>query len=172
MRNRHARHHRLTPGFTLVECVCAIIVIGVTSAVVFPVINSATTGYANATRAREVSDDVSYAMDRALLLLRDTPVATSTGNAQLSTLTSTSVTFTDARSLALVSGKLQMTTASGATAPLLSNVESFTLAAFGQNGVTSTLASPAGTWMYTVRIKASGFELRGAAFVRARSLGT
>ena len=62
-------------AYTLVECVCAITVIAVTAAVVLPVIGSATTAYANATTARDVSEDVAYALDRCAAMLRDTPPA-------------------------------------------------------------------------------------------------
>lgn len=160
------------PAFTLVECVCAITVIAVTAAVVLPVISSSTTAYANATAARDVSEDVAYAMDRCLAMLRDTPPAATAGSLALSSASASGVTFSDGRALSYASGVLSLTDATGASAPLLRGMESFSLGCFAQNGTTSTMATPASTWIFTVRLRKSGFELRGAAFVRARSLGS
>lgn len=158
-------------AYTLVECVCAITVISVTAAVVLPVVCGATTSYVNAAAARDVSEDAAYAMDRCLAMLRDTPPSATIGRLAVSSASAAGVTFSDGRSLSFTGGVLTLTDAEGASAPLLRGVEAFTLELWAQDGTTSTLADPETTWIYGVTIRKSGFELRGRAFARARSLG-
>lgn len=165
-------HLSAARGYTLVECVCAITVISVVSAVVLPLVSSATTSYANASSARDVSEDVAFALDRCLATLRDTPPAAAIGSVAISSASASEITFSDGRSLSCAGGVLSMTDDQGVTAPLLRGVEDFSLGLWAQNGSTSTMASPATTWIYSVTLKKAGFELRGCAFIRARSFGS
>ena len=168
----HPRHTHRRRAFTLVECVCAITVIAVTSAVVLPVVNSATTSFVSAARARDISENTAYAMDRCLLMLRSAPLNAAATSVDVTSASATGITFSDRRSLSLAGGVLSMSDTSGVRVPLLKNVETFTLGQYAQNGTSSTAGTPGATWIYTVTIKSGGFELRGTAFVRARSLGT
>jgi hypothetical protein len=155
----------------MIECVCAITVLAAVVSGVLPVVSGATTAYATATRARDVSENTAYALDRVLLLLRDTPVRTTDGHADLASASATHATLGDGRGVRLDGTTLTLVAADGTTAPLLRGVEAFEIGAFSQAGTTSTLGTPGSTWVYTVRLRASGFELRGLAFVRARSMG-
>lgn len=159
-------------AFTLVECVCAITVIAITSAVVLPVVGSATTAFANAASARDTSEGVAYAVDRCAALLRDTPPTAAGGALAIASASASAITLSDGRAIAFSGGVLSLTDATGASGPLLRGVESFSLGLFGQDGATSTLAAPATTWVYTLRLRKAGFELRTVVFARARSLGT
>lgn len=159
-------------AYTLVECVCAIVVISITAAVVLPVVSSATTSYANAATARDVSEGAAYAMDRCLAMLRDTPPSHTIGRLAVASASSAGVAFSDGRAISFSGGVLTLTDADGASAPLLRGVEAFSLGLWAQDGTTSTMGAPETTWIYSVTIRKSGFELRGAAFARARSFGT
>jgi hypothetical protein len=152
--------------------VCAITVIGISSAVVLPVVNSATTSYVNAARARDVSVNTAYAMDRCVMLLRDSPMNSAGTSVDITSVSATHILFADRRGLSFSGGVLTMTDASGQTAPLLRGVESFSLTCLAQNGTTSTTGAPGSTWIYNVTIRSAGFELRSTAFVRARSIGS
>lgn len=162
------RHRRR--AFTLLECACAIVVIGVTAASVLPVLNASAEVFVATARARETCDNVAYAMDRALAMLRDTRLNASSGLPEISSASVGSITLADGRSLTLNGTTLMLGAAGSPAAPLLRDVESFEVGLFGQDGVTSTMGSPSQTWIYTVRIKAGGFELSGRAFIRARSM--
>lgn len=165
------RNHLSRRGFTMIECVCAITVLAAVASVVLPVVSGATTAYANATQARDVSENTAYALDRVLRLLRDTPIRISDGQADITSASATHLTLGDGRGINLDGDVLHLTTPGGSPAPLLRGVEAFEIGYFNQLGTTSTLSTPGATWVYTVRIRASGFEVRGLAFVRARSLG-
>ncbi|XVJ58126.1 MAG: prepilin-type N-terminal cleavage/methylation domain-containing protein [Tepidisphaera sp.] len=164
--SRHPRSSGTSRGFTLVECICAITVIGVVSAVVLPVINSATTSYVNAARARDVSENVAFAMDRCVNLLRDAPMKPGTADLDILSASSTSIRLSDNHAISFAGGVLSITSLAGVTAPLLRDVESFSIGYFAQDGFTSTLASPESTWICVIRIKSSDFELSQAAFLR------
>lgn len=161
---------RTRRGFTLLECACAIVVIGVTAAAVLPALNASTDVFVATSRARETCDNVAYAMDRTLAMLRDTRLNGTSGNAEIAAASAGSISFSDGRSLSL-SGTTLMLSAQGAPpSPLLRDVEVFEIGLFAQDGVTSTMGSPGQTWLYTIRIKVGGFELSGRAFIRARSM--
>lgn len=153
------------------ECVCSITVIGVVAAVVLPVVNSATTSCVNAARARDVSENAAYALDRCVELLRDAPLAPGGSSLDLTAASPTSISFADGRGLSFATSVLSITDAAGVSAPLIREVESFSIGHFAQDGVTSTLNSPGDTWIYTITLKVAGFELRNTAFARSRSRG-
>ncbi len=167
--SRHTRQRRARSGFTLVECICAITVIGVVSAVVLPVINSATTSYVNAAQARDASENVAYALDRCVNLLQDAPLDPTTGAVSISSANSTSIRFTDNRGLSLSGGVLSIQDANGTTAVLLRSVQTFTIGYFAVDGVTSTASAPQNSWICTVQIRHADFELRTSVYLRTRS---
>lgn len=161
---------RTRRGFTLLECACAIVVIGVTAAAVLPALNASTDMFVATSRARETCDNVAYAMDRTLAMLRDTRLDEAYGTAEIGSASLASISFTDGRSLSLTGTTLMLSATGSPPSPLLRDVEVFEIGLFGQDGVTSTMGSPGQTWLYTVRIKVGGFELSGRAFIRARSM--
>jgi prepilin-type N-terminal cleavage/methylation domain-containing protein len=165
------KHPTRRRGFTMIECVCAITVLAAVASVVLPVVSGATSAYAAATRARDVSENTAYALDRVLLLLRDTPIRTSDATADLAAVSATHAILRDGRGIRLDGTTLLLVAPDGTTAPLLRGVEAFEIGAFIQNGTASSLSTPGLTWIYTVRLRISGFEVRGRAFIRARSLG-
>jgi prepilin-type N-terminal cleavage/methylation domain-containing protein len=166
---RHARSHRTPRGFTLVECICAITVVGVVSAVVLPVINSATTSYVNVARSRDASENVAYALDRCVNLLQDAPLRANNGSISIRSANSTSIRFTDNRGLSLAGRVLSIRDSGGATAALLRDVQTFSIGYFAADGVTSTASAPQNSWICTLQIRHADFELRTSVYLRTRS---
>lgn len=159
-------------GFTLVEMMCATVVIGVSAATVAPAIFSATTAAANAARVRGAVNGLAYAMDRTIGLLRDVPASKTDATAvDVASASTTGVKFGDGRSLLLDSGVLVMVDAKGDKAPLLRDVTNFRIDYLDQAGVADVSASPGKTWVFGVSITASGVTLSGRAFARARMVG-
>lgn len=166
---RHARSRRTPSGFTLVECICAITVIAVVSAVVLPVINSATTSFINAARARDASENVAYAIDRCVNLLQDAPLRANDRSISIRSANSTSIRFTDDRGLSLAGTVLSIHDSGGATAVLLRDVQTFSIGYFAADGVTGTASSPEDSWICTLQIRHADFELRTSVYLRTRS---
>lgn len=154
-------------AFTLVELTVTVVVMGVIAAMLIPVIHGAADAYGSSVSTRQTSERVAYAMERTLRLLRDVPLGAVAGTVGIPSASSDQVTFSDGRRLRLDSGTL-LYTDSGVESPLCRRVETFRIDYLGEDGVSSTLSTPANTQRFNVTISSDGFELRGAAFARVR----
>ncbi len=153
-------------AMTLVEVVCAIVVIGVVAAVVLPVIGGATDAYASASATRGAVESVAYALERGTRLLRDAPPGAAEGTLGIAVATPTSVVFSDGRGLELDGETLLLRSGPSDTAPLCRSVTAFELTFLARDGVTSVAGSPAMTHRVNIRLAAAGAELRTSAFPR------
>jgi len=158
-------------AFTLVEILASIVVISVVAAVVLPVITGATDTYSNAATTRRAAERGSYAMERTIRLLRDTPEGVTTDTVGISTAAADSILFTDGRGLSLSGTTLSLRDTDGTTAALCEDVTTFTITYFGEDGVTSTIATPNTTQRYNITIVSGGFELRSSTLARVRAMG-
>jgi prepilin-type N-terminal cleavage/methylation domain-containing protein len=156
-------------AFTLLEALLSIVIIAVVAAVTLPVVNGATDAYADATSARRATENVAFAMERVVRLLRDAPAGTTSNTIGVTTATANRLTFTDGTSARLSSGTLYLIAdAAAGEGTLLTNVETFDIQYIGADGVTSVLSTPSTTQRFHVTIRAGGAELRCVAFPRMR----
>ncbi len=155
---------------TLLELVAAMTVISVVAAVLLPVINGAADGYASAVSTRRAVEAVAFATDRAVRLLRETPEGATPGTVGIASSSADAVRFTDGRGLRRVGDTLEVLDETGAAAVLCRGVSAFEIGYFGDNGTTPTMGTPTATQRYTVRLAASGAELRAVAFIRVRTV--
>lgn len=157
------RHRR---GMTMVEVICAIVVIGIVAAVVLPVIAGATDAYAGATASRDAMESVAYGLDRSVRLLRDAPPGATAGTVGIASAGVSAVTFSDGRGLELDGSTLLLVTGPNDKAPLCRKVTLFTLDYIGRDGVTSVIAAPGQTHRINIRLAAAGADLATSAFPR------
>lgn len=163
---------RMRGAFTLVEMMCATVVIGVSAATVAPAIFTATTAASNAAKVRDAIDGLAYAMDRSIGLLRDVPASKADATAvDIASASASGIKFGDGRSLVLESDVLVMVDATGAKSPLLRGVTAFSLGYLDQAGSSDVSVTPGKTWVFSVSITASGVTLNSRAFARARMVG-
>lgn len=153
---------------TLLEVVVTITILAVVAAVILPVINGATDMYASAAGLRDSSERVAFALDRSVRLLRDAPAGATPGEVGIVTAQADRVRFTDGRGLELSGTDLLLRTAAGTTAPLCRGVTAFELSYLGEDGATSTAATPADTQRIWVRIATARTSLAGSAVIRTR----
>lgn len=156
-------------AFTLLEGLLSIVIIAVIAAVTLPVVTGAADNYASAATARRSTEEVAFAMERAVRLLRDAPGGPTTNTIGITSAAPTEVVFADGTSLSLQGDQLMMTADSGSgQGVLLKNVEDFEVRYLAQDGVTDCGADPQNTHRFFVIIKAGGAELRCIAFPRVR----
>jgi prepilin-type N-terminal cleavage/methylation domain-containing protein len=135
-------------GFTLVEAVAAMAVLGALGSVSSGVIMSAVGSYRDAAVTAQLHEEVSSAMEVVTRQLRVIPQAVS-GGADISAVTPTSIAY-GTSSLTLSGTDLVWVNAGGAPVTLLSDVSGFALACFdGTN--TAMNASLTGAECATVR---------------------
>lgn len=123
-------------GFTLVEAIATIVILGAVMAVCSRIISTATAAYtAGATRA-ELHAELSSAMERVMLELRSCSISTGgTFAPDISTVAADGLTWTTpsgTRQLSLTAGSVVLTT-SGSAASLASGVTAFSVQTYDQS---------------------------------------
>jgi type II secretory pathway pseudopilin PulG len=119
------------------EGLLSIVIIAVIAAITLPVVTGATDNYAYAAAARRSTEEVAFAMERAVRFLRDAPAGAAANTIDIASAAPTEVIFADGTSLNLKGDQLMLTTDSGAGEGLLLNgVEEFEIRYLAQDGVT------------------------------------
>jgi prepilin-type N-terminal cleavage/methylation domain-containing protein len=164
--------HPSTPGvrsgLTLLELIASITIMSVIAVAVFPVIASAADGYASATRTRERTERVAFALDRCVRLLREATGSDPAGALDLASAAPDRVVFADGRGLGLSGTTLVYLEAGQPDAPLCRDVSAFEITYLASDGVTDTIGAPETTQRFNVSITADGLTLAGSAFARTR----
>lgn len=167
----HRRTQLGARGLTLVETMASIVILGVMAGVSLPMIDGASEAYARATEQRRATEQVAFALDRCVRLLRTVPLGADNASVGITSVSATAVRFADGRGLEVTGGVLMMRDSSGNTARLCADVQTFTLTPLASDGVTNTTATPGLTRRFNITIKTSKAELRGAAFIRVGAMG-
>lgn len=145
-------------GFTLLELLAAILVMSIISAVVLPVITSASESYSTTRDVRERTERMTYAIDRISRIIRQAPIGSGDAGIGIQSATSQSLVFTDGTGFDHVDNEIRMRVPGYDPATLCADIDSLEIAYFADDGVTSTLATPAET--HRVVVTLTNNELR------------
>ncbi len=119
-------------AFTLIELTMAMVIIGIISAVITPVILSATDTYATSRTLRSESQNIFFAIDRITSIVREAPPGTAT-RLGVSNASPTSLVFSDGTGFRLNGTDIEMTGAQG-NAPLARDVSGLTITFLDDDG--------------------------------------
>jgi prepilin-type N-terminal cleavage/methylation domain-containing protein len=155
-------------AFTLVEVTMTVLILGIVSASVVPIVFTAGDAYANAANVRRTAEKTAYAMERAVRMLRDTPAGATRGTLDITIANPSQVRFGSGKGMELTGTTLYERATDGTLSPLCDQVTTFTIQYLGNDGVTSTAATPTTTQRFNVTIVCNGFELRSSALARVR----
>lgn len=155
----------MSRGLSLLETVLALVVVGVVSASVAPLVSAMTDTTRDAMATRDAADQAAFALDRVVRLLRETPVGDE-GGVGIVAAEAQHMTLSDGRSIALLGSELVLTDALGRSGVLCQNVQEFELTYLGGDGVTDTSATPEQTRRVVVRLAVGGLTLAGCACPR------
>ncbi len=156
-------------GFTLIEGVLSIVIIGIIAALTIPVVNGAADNYANASSTRRSVENVSYAMERVVRFIREVPEGATANTLGITSGLDTELVLTNGTSVRSDGSKVYLTTdAADGEGVLLSDIETFQLRYLGEDGTTDRAADPTTAQRIEITIKAQGIELRCTAMPRAR----
>lgn len=153
-------------GMTLVELVVSMTILGVVAALTLPAISTATGAMQTSSGAREITDDVSFALDRVAALLREAPTGNSANELAIAEATGSSVVFADGRGVRLRDGDL-VWIEPGGEAVLCAEVDSFEIVYLSADGL-SVAADGTRTHRFLLRLSRGGIDLRTAVFPRVR----
>lgn len=131
---KHRWKDRREPGFTLLELILAMIVMGVIGAAVTPVIVASTDSYATARSLANHSQAAQFAIDRVIRCLREAPAGTTT-RLSLETSSGTVLEFTDGNGIQLNGTTLELITPLG-NAPIARDVTELTIEYIDDDGIT------------------------------------
>lgn len=165
-------------GFTLIEMLCAMVVIGLIATLAAGFVIQASSSFTVAGTGAQVLLEANSAMDRISRELRG--IQLSSGSLNVSSISSSSISYNSGSSITLNSGTLSLTTPTSGSSPLAVGVTSFTLEALDNQGtlLTLPLASPATSTIQRLRITVTltrgttSETLRTVVFPRALITGS
>ncbi len=162
-------HHRAA-GFTLVEVIAALLVVGVSLASIAPLVVTMT-GTSRETVARgEARAGLHHAIDRIARFLREIPESSSGGASAIASLTPTSITLESGAAISLDDATLSLTNDAGETHPLCDGLAAFSLTFLAADGVTVP-TDPGEVQRVHVAIERDGLRLATVAFLRISEVG-
>lgn len=158
-------------GFTLVELLAAIVVIGAVLSVAASIVLSSADAYAAASSQREAEERISLALDRMVRAIREAPEDPAMpGSPDIADAASDAITLNGGVRYSIKSGVLFEKNAAGDASPLCTGVTVFELTYLGGDGLPVDLAGGAPTTdirRVIIRLAAGGAELQTSVFVRA-----
>lgn len=126
---------KLVRGFTLVETICALVVVATVGSVSSGIIYTAIRSYRDASTKAQLSDDCSAALDRLTKVLWSIPRDTSASVVAplISNVTASSISWNTNWSLTLSGTQLMLTESGGTARPIVENVTAFTVSCYDQS---------------------------------------
>jgi len=124
-------------AFTLIELLATIVVLGLSTAAVLPVVSSISDASRRATTAARTTHEVSIALERAADILRESGDPTVAGS-MLSILSSTEFRLASGAGVGLTGTTLNERTAAGAIKPLARDITRFEVRYLRDDGSTTT----------------------------------
>lgn len=153
-------------AFTLLELLAAILVMSIISAVLLPVLSSASESYTTTRDVRARTEHMAFALDRISRMIRQAPIGTDDTGVGIQSATASSVLFTDGTGIELSSGQLEMVIPGAANSPLCDDIDSVTIEYFASDGTTSTLTSPTLTHRIAVTLTSGTLTMSVVAHPR------
>jgi prepilin-type N-terminal cleavage/methylation domain-containing protein len=143
--------NRARRGFTLVEAIAALTIIGTLGSIASRVVYSSVSSVRDGSDRAELHAEASNAMSTIMTTLRDL-ARTSSGGANITSVTSTSIVCNTTQTYALSGGTLNFsdTAQGGASQPVLRNVTAFDIKCYDQDG-TALATSLSGSGIDPVR---------------------
>lgn len=138
-------HHRVNTarrcwprrrGFTLVEAVAAMVILGALGSVVSAVVLEAMQGYSTAATGTLAHEQLTSALERLDRELREIDLKSGSAVApDITSITPTSITFSGGKAISLTGTTLNFTDTAATTTVMLDAVSAFTIAAFDEANV-------------------------------------
>ena len=175
------RRGRPFRGFTLIESIATIVVLGAIGMVASSTIVTAANGFLKATTAGQMNIELSVTLDRAVREIRRIPLdAAASGIApDIDSVTATSIAWSGNSSLSLSGTNLMLTINGGTAAVLQTNVSSFSVQAFNESNtalgatLSTTGCDPIRRILLTITVTRDSISetLRARVFLRSTMSG-
>jgi prepilin-type N-terminal cleavage/methylation domain-containing protein len=160
------RVQRFRSGFTLLELMASVLIMGVISAVLLPVISASSDAYTVTREIRANTENMAFAIDRIARIIREAPIGTDSTGLGVQTATVSTITFTDGTGFELDTDGIMMLVPGESPTLLCPDVDSIQIQYFASDGVTSTLVTPTETHRIVVTITTGQLQMSIVAFPR------
>lgn len=156
-------------GFTLIEMMGTLVVVGAVAAVVSPMVLKSSEAFARSASQRRTCEQVSLALDRLTKTLREAPSKSGVAGAtDFSQASATAFTLGNGNSVEVSSGSLILGSDTIKSVPICRNVTDFSLAYFDGAGASVNVASGTDTVRRVhISLTADGVSLSTTVWLRA-----
>ncbi len=160
---------RARRGFTLVEMLATLVVVGTVAAVASPIIVGATQAYAKSASQRRAVEQVSGALDRLSRILREAPTkAAPAGATDFSSASASGFALSSGLNVALSGTTLMLGTTAVKESPLCQGVTAFQITYLDSAGTAVSVASGTdAVRRVIIRLAAQGVDLSTTVWLRA-----
>jgi len=146
-------------GFTLLELLASVVIMGVIGAVVFPVISASSEAYTTTREIRNRTESVAHALDRMVRVVRQAPIGASDTGIGVTTATPIALEFSDGTGFELNSGAIKMLVPGEANAMLCTNIDALSIQYLAEDGMTSTVSTPSVSHRIVVTITSGDLRM-------------
>ena len=153
-------------AFTLLELLLTVLILGVISAVLLPVISSASEHYTTTREIRNRTEHVAQALDRIARIVRQAPIGASDSGLGVNDASVTSIAFSDGTGFLLNGKRIEMRVPGAPNALLCEDVDDLVIGYLASDGRTSTLADPTSTHRMVVTITSGDLTMSIVAHPR------
>jgi len=165
--NQKQRKQRSRLGFSLLEMIVAMTVMSVISAVIMPIIVTATDSYAVARDTRAGTDRVLYALELSSRLVREAQFEADESGLAVQSATATQFILDDGSGIRLNGSEFELLDSTGESSILCTDVDRIQLTYFNSAGVAMVLVAPAQVHRVGLRIQSGPVVLDMYSMPRA-----
>ena len=163
MRQKQAQYQH---GFTLLELLVSVVLMGVIGSVLLPVVSSASDSYTTTREVRNATERMAFALDRMSRMVRQAPIGADDEGVGIRMATASSIEFTDGSGFRLESNQILMLVPGGSPVLLCDDIDQLQITLIGADGVTSTVASPQNTHRVVVMAQTGSLRMSVVAHPR------
>ncbi|MFM9957164.1 MAG: type II secretion system protein [Phycisphaerales bacterium] len=156
-------------GFTLVEMLATLVVVGTVAAITSPIVVGATQAFAKSASQRRAAEQVAGALDRLSRVLREAPAKSSpAGAADFASAAADNFALSNGLNVTLSGSTLMLGSTTVKGSPLCQNVTAFQITYLDSAGAAVSVASGTDSVRRVViRLAAQGVDLSTTVWLRA-----
>ncbi|MFG0245829.1 MAG: prepilin-type N-terminal cleavage/methylation domain-containing protein [Phycisphaerales bacterium JB052] len=153
-------------AFTLLELLVTVLLMGIISAVLLPVISSASEAYSTTRDVRARSEHIAHALDRVARVIRQAPIGTDDEGLGVVNASVSTFELSDGTGFELNGSSVEILVPGQPNAILCEDVDDLVIQYIAEDGITNTLADPVNAHRVVVTITSGDLSMSVVAHPR------